>query len=350
MKVALDIYARRPLGKLLGQILEVLSSHEMTAPKEVGLFSRSGRTDIPLEEVVASAARSASDTCTVGTASGEIEIRWLYGPRAHVQSIAGTLGVTSQQCLDLKDVLAELCVLAGAVYACCDLRAVVDADTRLIGGMLYREQAFVGVYWFNYFGPEYREGLKIDETIRAHATDVREPSNGGLIVLLGATPEGRDEANAKVIAERWPVFQKYRPGAKFRNPIVIDYSEVRALEGAPSAVTTIASTVGPAGEFIVSVSAHAERFYAWAGSKGLSLKTEQDFQRIFQEHESVIRDELLVPAIAAYGEMVRAKMGGVWRKAELFHRGEPVVAKPGRPWTARRVILEVLEGLEPIEV
>jgi hypothetical protein len=33
----------------------------------------------------------------------------------------------------------------------------------------------------------------------------------------------------------------------------------------------------------------------------------------------------------------------------LLHRGEPVVAKPGRPWSARRIILEVLNGLEPTE-
>lgn len=131
--------------------------------------------------------------------------------------------------------------------------------------------------------------------------------------------------------------------------VAIDYGEIRGLEKPRSALTTIASTVGPADDFIASVPAHAQRFHEWALAKGLTPKTEEDFQRIFEEHESIIRDELLVPTIAAYGEAVRAKMGGVWRKAELLHRGEPIVAKSGRPWTARRIILEVLKGLESVE-
>ena len=82
---------------------------------------------------------------------------------------------------------------------------------------------------------------------------------------------------------------------------------------------------------------------------GLALADEADFQEVFQQHEQVIRDELLVPAIAAYGEMLRAQTGAVWTTGSLLHRGEPVLAKPGRPWTARRVIVEVLEGLEEPE-
>jgi hypothetical protein len=345
VKIAFEIYGRRPLGRVLGQILDVLAKHSPTAPRDVGLFSRSGRVDIPRAEILASAGKSATDTCTVGTASGEITVQWLYGPQAQAQNITGRLALEPQQCSDLKDVLSELCVVAGAIYACCDREADIDADSHLIGGMLYREQAFVGVYWFNYFGREYRESLKVDDTIRLHTGEVRESSEG-LCLILGATPVDRDEGSAKAIAERWPVFQKYRPGARFSGSITIDYGEVRGLKKPRSALASIASTVGPADDFIATVSTHAERFHEWARSKGLSPKTERDFQKLFQDHEQIIRDELLVPTIAAYGELVRTKMGGVWRKAELLHRGEPVVAKPGRPWSARRVILEVLEGLE----
>jgi len=345
VKIAFEIYGRRPLGRLLGQILDVLAKHSATAPGEVGLFSRSGRVDIPLAEILASAGKSATDTCTVGTASGEITVRWLYGPRAPAQSITGRLVVEPEECSGLKDVLSALCVVARAIYACCDREAAIDADSRLIGGMLYREQAFVGVYWFNHFGREYREALKVDDTIRRHASEVRE-SGEGLCVMLGATPANRDEASAKAIADQWPVFQRYRPGARFARSIAIDYGEIRGLEKPRSALATIASTVGPVDDFIASVSTHAQRFHEWARAKGLSPKTERDFQRIFEEHEPIIRDELLVVAIAAYGEAVRSTMGGVWKKAELFHRGEPIVVKPGRPWTARRIILEVLEGLD----
>lgn len=274
-------------------------------------------------------------------------MRWLYGPRAQAQSITGRLAVEPEQCSGLKDVLSALSVVAGSIYACCDRETSIDADSQLIGGMLYREQAFVGVYWFNYFGREYREALKVDDTIRRHASEVRELGEG-LCLILGASPTDWDEASARAIAEQWPVFQKYRPGARFVRPIAINYGEIRGLEKPRSALATIASTVGPADDFIASVSTHAQRFHEWARVKGLSPKTEGDFQRIFEEHESIIREELLVPAIAAYGEAVRAKMGGVWRRAELLHRGEPMVGKPG-PWTARRIILEVLEGLEPVE-
>jgi hypothetical protein len=348
VKIAFEIYGRRPLGKLLGEILDALAKHPATAPREIGLFSRSGRVDIPRADILASAERSATDTCTVAAASGEITVRWMYGPRASAQSLIGRISVEPQHCSSLKELLAELCVITGAIYACCDLEATIDADSRFVGGMLFREQAFVGVYWFNYFGREYREALKVDEAIHHHATEVRELGEG-LCLTLGATPEEREEASAKGIAEHWPVFQRYRPGTKFANAVAIDYGEIRGLEKPRSAVTTIGSTVGAADDFIASVHIYAQQFHEWARTKGLSPKTEGDFQKIFQEHEPFIRDELLVPAIAAYGETVKAKMGGVWRKAELFHRGEPVVARPGRPWTARRVILEVLEGLEPVE-
>ncbi len=277
MKIAFEIYGRRPLGKLLGQTLDVLGKHSATAPREIGLFSRSGRVDTPRAEIVASAAKSASDTCTVGTASGEITIRWMYGPRAHAQSITGRLAVEAGECSDLKDVLFDLSVVAGAIYVCCDHETAIDADSRLIGGMLYREQAFVGVYWFNYFGREYREALKVDDTIRRHASEVRE-SGEGICLILGVTPAERDEASAQAIAKEWPVFQKYRPGAKFARPIVIDYGEIRGLEKPRSALATVASTVGPADDFIASVSSHAQRFHEWARAKGLSPKTEEDFQ------------------------------------------------------------------------
>ena len=349
MKLAFEVYARRPLGRLLRQILDVLGKHSPTAPKEVSLFSRSGRTDIPLAEILDSAAQSATDTCTIGTACGEIQVRWMYGPQASAQTISGRLALEAEHVSGLRDVLSELCLLTGAIYSLCDLESVIDADIRMVGGMLYREQAFVGLYWFNYFGREYREALRVDDTIRQHASELRESPDGGLFLILGADPEAREEASAKTIAEHWPVFQKYRAGARCPRTIAIDYGEVRGLEKPASTVTTIASTVGPAEDFIASVSAHAQRFHEWARAKHLSAESEEDFQRIFQEHEAVIRDELLVPAIAAYGEAVRARIGGVWKKAEIFHRGEPIVVKPGRPWTARRVILEVLEGLEPVE-
>ncbi len=81
-------------------------------------------------------------------------------------------------------------------------------------------------------------------------------------------------------------------------------------------------------------------------ARGLSARTEDDYARIFAEHEAIIRDELLVPAVAAYGEMVRTRIQGIWRKSSLFQRGEPVIARPGRPWTSRRVVLEVLDLLD----
>jgi len=176
--------------------------------------------------------------------------------------------------------------------------------------------------------------------------------NGGLLVVTRDNPEApTDATRLATLAKEWPVFRDYDPKASLPRAVRIDYADVWAAPGPrqPDRVAP-ATFVGRPDEFIAGVEAHARRFHEWARARGLALADEADFHRVFQQHEQVIRDELLVPAIAAYGEMLRAQTGAVWRTGRLLHRGEPVLAKPGRPWTARRVILEVLEGLEALEM
>ena len=181
---------------------------------------------------------------------------------------------------------------------------------------------------------------------------VDETEGGGVFLMTRESPEGPIPVEAlQGLARAWPVFRDYEPKAGFPAPVHIDYSEVWG-GAAPSLPEPRppGALVGPPDEFIAAVAAHARRFHEWADGKGLSVRDEAEFRRVLQEHERIIRDELLVPAIAAFGEMVRARTGGVWKKSRILHRGEPMVMKPGQPWTARRVVLEVLEGLEPIEL
>jgi hypothetical protein len=54
---------------------------------------------------------------------------------------------------------------------------------------------------------------------------------------------------------------------------------------------------------------------------------------------------LLLPAIAAYGELVRAELRGEWTPSRTLPSRELVVARRRHPWTRRRVLYEVLDAL-----
>jgi len=355
MKVSFYLYCRLPLGRLLGTILDTCHSASLAVPQKVLLTSRESREDLPIEEILRSAAASASDSCDILTNSGEIGLAWLYGPRRDVPRIWGTLRISEKDLDQLKSLLNELCRTTGATYGVCDLEDVRRASMRSEPDQYGAEatvSALNALFWYNYFGPEYRGEMPLAEALRAAASEATEIAGGGLLLLTRRSPTDQVEPERiAVLAQEWPVFRKYNPTAAFRKAIWIDYSQVWGLAAPVSKEGPIREIVGPSDEFIASVAAHAQRFHDWVRAKGLPVpRNQEDFLSVFHQHEAAIRDELLVPAIAAYGEMVRTSMGGVWKKAELLHRGEPVVAKFGRPWTARRVILEVLEGLEPIDV
>lgn len=350
MKLDLEIVARRPLGRLLADLLDRFAREPFTEPRAIGLFSRRGRTDLPREEILAAAAGSASDTCVIQVLGGEISIRWFYGPKAHGQTLRGRIDVSPGDFPRLRVLLLDLWRITGGIYGYCDKVQVVDADVQLVKGMLLREQSFVGLYWFNAFGLEFRDELPLDDEVRSLVTELPD---GSLVVVLGETPADKSPEVVEALARKWPVFEKHRPGTRFRKRVEIDYSEVRALGAPQSRIGTIGSIVAPADEFIRSVPQHAERFLAWIESQeGCRPATEQELLDLLPRHEARIRDEkpLLLGAIAAYGELVRARTGGAWREDRLLHRGEPVVGKPGRPWGARRVVLELMEGLEGVEL
>lgn len=322
-------------------------------PYIVALASRHHREDLSRDEIVGSAEKSTDDICTIKTQLGELGLHWSYGARRLVPRVWGTLSVGEADVSKIKPFLNRLSDVSGCTYGVCDLEKIRDesmskeVDVYESDGVVSALQA---LYWYNYYAPEYRNQLPITDGVRMAAAELEESAGGGLVIITRHSPkDGVDTAKLSALAREWPVFRKYDSKARFRSPVRIDYSGVWSLPGAVSKAATVGSVIGEPDEFIASVSGHAELFFRWSSQKGLHPKSEEDFQRIFHEHEPVIRDELLVPAIAAYGELVRQKLGGRWEKARLFHRGEPIVVKPGRPWTARRVILEVLEGLEPKE-
>lgn len=355
MKVSFYFYSRLPLGRRLRSIVELCRSMHLLIPEKVLLTSRERRADLAIDEVIASAEASGSDSCEVRTTHGDISLAWVYGERRHVPRLWGTLKVKDDELSDLVRVLDELGVVSGTTYGVCDLESVRQESMRTAPDFHASDDsvsALHALYWYNYFGPEYREALTITEPTKGSVAELRDLEGGALRLLLAPAPKvATDPARVSAVTREWPFFRKYDRKAGFKRPVRIDYSDVwnlppRALEVGPAR-----ALVGPPDAFIASVASHADRFRQWVRSKGLAEpSSEEDFITIFQAHGAIIRDELLVPAIAAYGELVRTKIGGVWKKAELLHRGEPVVAKPGRPWSARRVILEVLEGLEPIEV
>lgn len=357
MKVSFYVYCRAPLGKLLGAIVEKCERVSGWAPRKLLLTSRQSREDLPRDEILRSAATSASDSCDIVLDGGEIAIAWLYGPRHDVPRTWGTLTVSGQDLPQLRALLTDLCVVTRATYAVGDEESIRTASLLANEVDKYESEGLVSalhaLHWWNYFGPEYREQLPLTDGVRAAAVEVEEVEGGGLVVVMRESPNKGpvDPERIAAVAREWPVFRNYNKKAGFKKPVRIDYSAVWGLPG-PTGLEPqpIATTVGPPDQFIASVATHASRFEQWARSRGLAVpQTEEDFIQFFQEHELIIRDEILVPTIAAYGELVRKKMGGIWSKAVLLNRGEPVVVKPGRPWSARRVILEVLEGLEPNE-
>lgn len=350
------VYCRAPLGKLLGAIVARCERVPGSTLRKLLLTSRQSRDDLLREEVLHSAASSASDSCDIVMDAGEIGMAWLYGPRHDVPRMWGTLKVSGRDLSQVRALLTDVCVLTRATYGLCDQDTIRTASLLANEVDKYESEGLVSalhaLHWWNYFGPEYREQLPVTGAVRAAAVEIEETEGGGRVVITRRSP--KDPVNSErmpALTREWPVFRKYDPTAGFQTPIRIDYSEVWGLPAPVSKEGPIRDAVGPPDEFIASAATHAARFEQWASGRGLAVpQTEEDFVQFFQEHEPIIRDEVLVPTIAAYGELVRKKMGGVWSKAVLFNRGEPVVVKPGRPWTARRVILEVLEGLEPIEV
>ena len=354
MRVSFYVYCRAPLGKLLGAIVETCGRVSGCAPRKLLLTSRQSREDLPRDEILRSAAASGSDSCDIVMDAGEIGMAWLYGPRHNVPRMWGTLKVSGQDLSQLRALLTQLCVVTRATCAVGDQETIRTASLLANEVDKYESEGLVSalhaLHWWNYFGPEYREQVPVTDGVRAAAVEVEEVEGGGLVVITRRSPKDPvDSQRVAALAREWPVFRKYDHKAGFKTPVRIDYSQVWDLPAPASKEGPVREVVGPPDEFIASVPTHARRFNEWAQGKGLSPKTEEDFLQVLQEHDAVIRDELLVPAIAAYGELVRARMGGVWRKS-MLHRGELVVVKPGKPWTARRVILEVFEGMELVEV
>lgn len=346
MKIHFDVYGRRPLGRLLRGVLERLERFSPTMPASVSLSSRHGRHDLPREELLRTAVSNPFDVCTVDTPAGEVVAVWRYGPGTSVPTVFGSVDVAPEDLPELGSCLVDLSMHVGASYAVCDLDGTAFSPPDGIDTYVSRG-IFFDLFWWNYFGPEHAGALALNDRIAPSVARKEVLSNGAVVVVTRSAPTTPvDKQKVQAIAAEWPVFLKWNAKAKSQR-VVIDYSEIRSLPAAPTPrERKIADFVGPADAFIASVAEHARRFMEWAAANEAEPKTEEDFRRLFREKDAVIRDEYLVPAVAAYGEAVRRRINGEWTKAWLFDRGEPVVGRPGRPWSRRRVIHEVLEALQ----
>src|SRR5205085_2347202 len=129
--------------------------------------------------------------------------------------------------------------------------------------------------------------------------------------------------------------------------IEFDFSKVRIRDWGPSQESNVAATVGEADDFIASTQTQAARFTEWAEQKGFSANTETEFlEFLWRNAEQVETEDMIVPAIAAFGEFLRSRGQGIWSKSTLVNPGEPIISRPFMPWLNRRVILEVLKALD----
>jgi len=346
MRMTFVVYSRRPLGRLVDQFLQFVDSSAFIGIDRFWLRSRSSRADLRRAELCELARRSSNDGCTIQSGRGSIDLTWHYGPTRGVQHINGLLSVDARELTEFQRFLTSLCGWAAAVYAYSDLRKVVDRDVIAVQGDLYRKESFYSLYWYNYFGPEYASIFRLDTSRNVEGIAIEEGTDKSLVVINGSP--GRPSSAAEELGRLSGIFKKYSPYARFPQPVEIDFSEVRNLPAPGSAMSTIGAIVGPADSFICSVGSRAARFRAWARSKGEEPRSEAEFVRVLRQYAHAIEEEegLLQDGIAAYGELVREKMKGVWRKSRVFHHGEPVVAKPGKPWTSRRVVFEILRALK----
>ena len=119
-----------------------------------------------------------------------------------------------------------------------------------------------------------------------------------------------------------------------------------SLQG--SIARPIGDIVGDPKAFLAQLPTLRDRFHRWAGPRGAPLTDETALREWLQTQVEQIHDpqaDLLLPTIAAYGELVRGGLRGEWRQSSLLWARELVVVRPGRPWTRRRVLLEVLDAL-----
>ncbi len=345
MNLQFVVYSRRPLGRLLGPLLALFDGFPPTRLVSVSLTSRHGREDLSRDELIRTAAESSFDTCHIETTAGEATVIWRYGPGRSVPMIFGSVKVSAEEVSALESLLLDLCLEAGSSYAVCDLEGaqyvLEDGTDPYLARGTPRD-----LYWWNYFGPEYGTTLIPNDRIRSNVARMEALSSGAIVVVTRSVPTSAvDRKKVQTLAAEWPVFLQWSSEAA--SGVQIDYAEIRSLPAAPRPLERkIADFVGPADAFITSVSEHARRFMEWAAANGAEPKAEEDFRRLFREKHDVILDQHLIPAIAAYGEAVRRRINGEWTKARIVGRGEPVVGRPGRPWSRRRVIYEVLEALQ----
>jgi hypothetical protein len=106
------------------------------------------------------------------------------------------------------------------------------------------------------------------------------------------------------------------------------------------------SILGDVDDFLASVPVHAEKFTRWGSARGLAMPLEPEaLEEWIWDHREIIGADwptMLRPTVAAFGECLRlAHPKLAWAK----RGGDAVLEVPGRPWTRRRLALEVHDNV-----
>lgn len=347
MKIEFYIASAAALSERLEAIFRLLGERDFTRPTKVSLFSRHLQMREPpsQQELFAVARQSSHDTCEITVLAGKIKVRWLYGSHAGMQSISGRLRLRDTGSGDeLTAMLTQLSDLVEAVYGCADQEKKLLSDLVKYGAFFMPDR-FIGLYWFNYFGPVYRKFLSLDDSIIDASFRASYSQNAAIALQMAASPDGSEFANAKAVALQWPYFIKYSESARLPEPVIPDLSDLTQRAAPASNVQSVASLIGEAEAFIADVGILARQFEDWARTFGDVPRTGEEFYRFLQQREETLTKERIRSAVAAYGERIRSKNNGRWRMARFFHRGEPVVTAAKFPWLTRRPVYEILRVL-----
>ncbi len=333
---------------------ELIASCDRYAAVGADRISIGGKSVEERGDASAMAAALAKGECTAQYPWGQLSVVWRYGPMAWGQRVYASINGRTTDINRIRKLFTELSVTGSADYAYADLDVVVqrESDSALADKCsLTPADSFYTLFWFNYFGAPYRGEIpvNVNENARQLLHDVLDVG-AGVVVLLRESPlEKADAAKLERVFRAWPVFSKSSKASRFSKPIDLDYSEVRGIvSGVAYEAKKLELPVGDVEAFIGSAVSQASRFCAWLKQKGADLSSEDRLlEAIWRHAEELDADEnLFRGACAAYGEMVRQRVGGYWAKGYVGGSEEPLIKKTWQPWREFYIVGEVVAALD----
>lgn len=232
MKFYAMILARRPIGRLIPGICRVLSQCEALVPVELSLgphrFSEANDEFQKLAEAL------VNEKCEIKLRNGQFDVHWNHAPDARTQEMTLLAEISPTEVPSLPARLTELCTLVGATYALFDQVECIDSDKWPMGMHPITPNAVYSLYWFNWFGREYKGELPIGDEVSKSVWKLERQSDGATLILLSEQPEPQHQTQVlKTISKAWPFFLSLQKNAHFIAPIDVDLSEIRSCQPPP---------------------------------------------------------------------------------------------------------------------